>query len=120
MTQPHSPTFSCREACDLVGITYRQLDYAVRQDCITPRQPARGSGSRRRFSRENILRLRAGKLVAEATGLGLTQALLDLPEEPSELLGVIEIKQTDRATLVVDLSYRDYEVPLDKLLLAAA
>jgi hypothetical protein len=49
--------FSTREACDLAGITYRQADYWARIGLIEPDAPARGSGSRRRWNRHQVLML---------------------------------------------------------------
>ncbi len=49
--------FSTREACDLAGITYRQADYWARIGLIEPDAPARGSGSRRRWNRQQVLML---------------------------------------------------------------
>src|SRR3954467_10368898 len=47
--------FSGREAADIVGITYRQLDYWARTDLIRPSlADARGSGSRRRYSYHDL------------------------------------------------------------------
>lgn len=50
--------YTSQEACRLAGITYRQLDYWVRQLAIKPAQPARGSGSARRWSPLDIVQLR--------------------------------------------------------------
>ena len=45
-------------ACQIAGITYRQLDYWARTDLIRPSlADARGSGSRRRYSAEDIAML---------------------------------------------------------------
>ena len=37
------------EVCRMAGVTYRQLDYWIRQGWISPTVRATGSGSRRRF-----------------------------------------------------------------------
>jgi predicted RNase H-like HicB family nuclease len=50
--------YTSQEACRLAGISYRQLDYWVRQMAIRPAQPARGSGSARRWSSLEIVQLR--------------------------------------------------------------
>ena len=59
--------FSGREAADIVGITYRQLDYWARTDLIRPSlADARGSGSRRRYSYHDLIELRMIKTLLDA------------------------------------------------------
>jgi DNA-binding transcriptional MerR regulator len=59
--------YSGREAADLVGITYRQLDYWARTDLIRPSlADAKGSGSRRRYSYQNLLELKMIKTLLDA------------------------------------------------------
>jgi DNA-binding transcriptional MerR regulator len=59
--------FSGREAADIVGITYRQLDYWARTDLIRPSlADARGSGSRRRYSYRDLLELKMIKTLLDA------------------------------------------------------
>jgi DNA-binding transcriptional MerR regulator len=59
--------FSGREAADIVGITYRQLDYWARTDLIRPSlADARGSGSRRRYSYQNLVELKMIKTLLDA------------------------------------------------------
>ncbi len=59
--------FSGREAADIVGITYRQLDYWARTDLIRPSlADANGSGSRRRYSYQNLLELKMIKTLLDA------------------------------------------------------
>lgn len=51
-------------ACASAGITYRQLDYWIRAQAITPTGAAKGSGSRRTWSGEDVARLhRLGRVV---------------------------------------------------------
>lgn len=46
------------EACEIAGITYRQLDYWARLGVITPSiEPAAGSGSSRRYSFDDVVAL---------------------------------------------------------------
>lgn len=47
-------SFSTREAADLAAITYRQLDYWCRIGAAPVQADARGSGSRRRFSLQDV------------------------------------------------------------------
>jgi DNA-binding transcriptional MerR regulator len=59
--------FSGREAADIVGITYRQLDYWARTDLIRPSlADARGSGSRRRYSYRDLIELKMIKTLLDA------------------------------------------------------
>jgi DNA-binding transcriptional MerR regulator len=59
--------YSGRQAADIVGITYRQLDYWARTDLIRPSlADANGSGSRRRYSYQNLLELRMIKTLIDA------------------------------------------------------
>jgi len=55
------------EVCNIVGITYRQLDYWARTDLIRPSMmEARGSGSRRQYSYRDLLELRVIKTLLDA------------------------------------------------------
>jgi DNA-binding transcriptional MerR regulator len=59
--------FSGREAADIVGITYRQLDYWARTDLIRPSLvDAKGSGSRRRYSYRDLIELKMVKTLLDA------------------------------------------------------
>jgi len=67
--QPHAPEvgYGGRQAAEIVGITYRQLDYWARTDLIVPSiTAATGSGSRRRYSYRNLLEMRAVKSLLDA------------------------------------------------------
>ncbi len=59
--------FSGKRAAEIVGITYRQLDYWARTDLIRPSlADAAGSGSRRRYSYRNLLELKLIKTLLDA------------------------------------------------------
>jgi DNA-binding transcriptional MerR regulator len=59
--------FSGRQAATVVGISYRQLDYWARTDLIRPSLlDAAGSGSRRRYSYQDLLELRVIKSLLDA------------------------------------------------------
>jgi len=59
--------FSGREAADIVGITYRQLDYWARTDLIRPSlADAKGSGTRRRYSYRDLIELKLIKTLLDA------------------------------------------------------
>ena len=51
-----SQTFSGTQAADVVGITYRRLDYWARTDLVRPSgTDAAGIGSRRRYTYRDLL-----------------------------------------------------------------
>jgi DNA-binding transcriptional MerR regulator len=59
--------YSGKAAADIVGITYRQLDYWARTDLVRPSvADAQGSGSRRRYSYRDLLELKAIKNLLDA------------------------------------------------------
>ena len=59
--------FSGKKTAEVVGITYRQLDYWARTDLIRPSiSDAAGSGSRRRYSYQDLLELRVIKTLLDA------------------------------------------------------
>ena len=59
-------SYSGKKAADIVGITYRQLDYWARTDLIRPSlADARGSGSRRRYSYRDLLELKLVKTLLD-------------------------------------------------------
>ncbi len=60
-------SFSGKRAAEIVGITYRQLDYWARTDLIRPSlADAAGSGSRRRYSYQDLLELKVIKTLLDA------------------------------------------------------
>ncbi len=59
--------FSGRQSADIVGITYRQLDYWARTDLVRPSlADAAGSGSRRRYTYRDLLELKIVKQLLDA------------------------------------------------------
>jgi DNA-binding transcriptional MerR regulator len=55
------------QVCDIVGITYRQLDYWARTDLVRPElADARGSGTQRRYSYRDLVRLKVIKNLIDA------------------------------------------------------
>lgn len=59
--------YSGRQAAQIVGITYRQLDYWARTDLIRPSLvDAAGSGSRRKYSYRDLLELKVVKNLLDA------------------------------------------------------
>ena len=62
MTKGDDSGFSGARAAEIVGISYRQLDYWARTDLVRPSLvDAKGSGSRRRYSYTDLLELRVIK-----------------------------------------------------------
>ncbi len=67
LVNAQASTFSGPQACDIVGITYRQLDYWARTQLVRPAvHEATGSGSRRHYSYRNLLELRVVKSLLDA------------------------------------------------------
>ncbi len=68
-TIPKSSTdqgFSGKKTADIVGISYRQLDYWARTDLIRPSlADAKGSGTRRRYSYRDLLELKLVKTLLD-------------------------------------------------------
>jgi len=60
--------------CSIVGITYRQLDYWARTDLIRPSvADARGSGTQRLYSYQDLVELKVIKSLLDA-GMALKKA----------------------------------------------
>jgi len=65
--------YSGKRTADIVGISYRQLDYWARTDLLRPSiSQATGSGSRREYSYNDLLELKAVKKLLDA-GIKLEQ-----------------------------------------------
>ena len=59
--------FSGKRSAEIVGITYRQLDYWARTDLIRPSlSDASGSGTRRRYSYKDLVELKVIKRLLDA------------------------------------------------------
>src|SRR4029079_10460289 len=66
--------FSGTKAATIVGITYRQLDYWARTDLVRPSlADARGSGTQRKYSYRDLVRLKVVKSLLDA-GVKLASA----------------------------------------------
>ena len=62
------------QVCSIVGITYRQLDYWARTNLLRPSlADARGSGSQRRYSYQDLVELKVIKQLLDA-GIALKSA----------------------------------------------
>ncbi len=67
MTEAFVDGFSGKKAAEVVGITYRQLDYWARTDLIRPSlADAAGSGTRRKYSYKDLLELKVIKRLLDA------------------------------------------------------
>ncbi len=67
MTGTIEQSFSGTKAAQIVGITYRQLDYWARTDLVRPTlADASGSGTRRAYSYRDLLELRMIKNLLDA------------------------------------------------------
>lgn len=67
MTESVNEGFSGTRAAQIVGISYRQLDYWARTDLVRPSlTDAAGSGTRRRYSYRDLLELRVIKNLLDA------------------------------------------------------
>ena len=65
--------YSGKKTAEIVGISYRQLDYWARTDLIRPSlTDAAGSGSRRKYSYRNLLELKVVKNLLDS-GIRLEQ-----------------------------------------------
>jgi DNA-binding transcriptional MerR regulator len=63
--------FAAPEVCKIVGISYRQLDYWDRTELLAPSlRVASGSGTQRRYSFEDLVRLKVIKKLLD-TGVSL-------------------------------------------------
>jgi DNA-binding transcriptional MerR regulator len=63
----HLSGYRAPQVCNLVGITYRQLDYWARTGLIMPSvQAAQGSGSQRLYSFSDIVQLKVVKRLLDA------------------------------------------------------
>jgi DNA-binding transcriptional MerR regulator len=73
-TQPIQEGYRGRQVCQIVGITYRQLDYWARQDLLRPSvADARGSGTQRLYSYRDIVELKVVKKLLDG-GVSLQKA----------------------------------------------
>jgi DNA-binding transcriptional MerR regulator len=64
---PEQVGFSGRKTAEVVGISYRQLDYWARTDLVRPSlAEARGSGSRRLYSYRDLLELKVIKTLLDS------------------------------------------------------
>ena len=63
MTEHEDQSYSTDEAAVVAGVTYRNVDYWAREGIVSPSIPARGSGSCRRYSFDDVVCLRVVALL---------------------------------------------------------
>lgn len=87
-TLTDAPTYSTQELVELLGLTYRVVDRWARERVLVPAVEARGSGSRRVYTADQVLvaaalqeldRLGASYPVLEAAARELERARWDRP-----------------------------------------
>ena len=89
--------YSANLTADVVGITYRQLDYWARTDLVVPSlAQATGSGSRRQYSYANLLELKVIKRLLDS-GIKLEKVRSIFDYMRSEMQ-----EDISRANLVID------------------
>ncbi|MCE2512320.1 MAG: MerR family transcriptional regulator [Acidimicrobiia bacterium] len=97
LTAHTSHGYSASLTADVVGITYRQLDYWARTDLVVPSLvKATGSGSRRQYSYSNLLELKVIKRLLDS-GIKLEKVRSIFDYMRSELQ-----EDISRANLVID------------------
>ena len=97
MTADVENEYSGSRAAEIVGISYRQLDYWARTDLVKPSlEEARGSGTRRRYSYRDLLELKVIKKLLDA-GIRL-ETVRDVFTYMRENLG----EDITTASLVID------------------
>ena len=72
-------TYSATEVARICRITYRRLDYMDRTGFLQPSVPARGSGSRRRYSQDDLAR---AKLTSRLVKAGVSWEQLRRDDDP--------------------------------------
>jgi DNA-binding transcriptional MerR regulator len=78
------------QACKIVGISYRQLDYWARTDLVKPSlRDARGSGTQRLYSFKDLIHLRVIKNLLDA-GVNLPQIRKAIEYLDTELKAPLE------------------------------
>lgn len=93
----HVEGFSAKRTAEIVGVTYRQLDYWARTNLIRPSlADAKGSGSRRRYDYRDLLELRIVKQLLDA-GIRL-ETVREVFRQLRELVG----EDIASANLVID------------------
>jgi len=90
--------------CDIVGISYRQLDYWARTGLVTPSiRRATGSGSQRLYAFEDIVRLRVVKRLLDAgVNLERIRVALDELQAQGRSLADVTLASDGRTVYAID------------------
>jgi DNA-binding transcriptional MerR regulator len=105
--------FSSTRTCEIVGITYRQLDYWARKGLFCPSHEATGSGSRRQYSFMDLVNLRVIKNMLD-NGMNLkeiSRATEYLAAQGSDL-GNADLVMTSDSVFLHDASQPEMLVDL--------
>jgi DNA-binding transcriptional MerR regulator len=115
------------DVCRIVGITYRQLDYWARTGLVTPSiRDAKGSGSQRLYSFQDLVSLRVIKNLLD-TGVSLQRVrkavehLRDMDRPPhgvtlmSDGSGVYEAHSPEAVVDLVNRGQGVFAIALDKV-----
>jgi DNA-binding transcriptional MerR regulator len=91
------------QVCAIVGITYRQLDYWARTGLLHPSiSQARGSGSQRVYSYEDLVRLKVIKrLLDSGVSLQAARRAIDCLRSSGEELGSANLVINDHRSVLV-------------------
>ena len=87
--QPGAEGFGGKQVLAIVGITYRQLDHWARTDLLRPSVcDAKGSGSRRRYSYDDVVQLKViKKLLDGGQSLPAARKVIDRLRVEGESVG---------------------------------
>ncbi len=102
--------FTGKQACGIVGITYRQLDYWARTSLLVPSvEQAHGTGTRRLYSFQDLINLKVLKQMLDG-GISLQNA-----RRAVDCLAKVAIGDLIRCNVVVTgtgavLAFRDDEI----------
>ena len=96
--------YSGPSVSEVVGITYRQLDYWARTGLAVPSiRGAKGSGTQRIYSFEDIVRLRVIKRLLDAgVGLERIRAALEELERQGRALSDVTLASDGRTVYAID------------------
>ncbi len=102
--------YTGKQACTIVGISYRQLDYWARTDLLRPSiEDANGTGTKRLYSFDDLINLKVIKQILDA-GISLQSArrVLECLEKASfgEIARCSVVVSSDTAVL----AYRDDDI----------
>ena len=96
--------FSGPNVCAVVGITYRQLDYWARTDLVRPSlSDATGSGTRRRYSFEDLVVLRLVKRIVDAgNSLQAARRAIDILRAAGDSVAGTSLVLTENGSVLAD------------------